>query len=336
MVNFMDEKKILFSAVQPSGIPTIGNYVGAISNFVKLQDEYNCIYSIADLHCLTVKQEPAQLRRATLELLALYIACGVDPEKCIMFIQSHVPEHAELTWILNTVTYPGELNRMTQFKDKSRSHADNVNMGLMDYPVLMASDILLYNTAVVPVGADQKQHIELTRDLAIRFNSRYGETFVVPDGIFPKYGAKIMSLADSSKKMSKSDENVNAYVSMYDDADTIMRKFKRAVTDSDNKIVYDPENKGGISNLLTIYSVFANKTIEEAVNEFDGKGYGEFKLKVGEAVVEGLRPISEKRTQLMQDKAYLDEIIVKGAENARRIAYKTLRKVYKKVGLYRP
>ncbi len=332
----MQDKKVLFSAVQPSGTPTIGNYVGAINNFVKLQDEYNCIYSIADLHCLTVKQDPQKLRKATLELMALYIACGIDPEKCIMFIQSHVPEHAELTWVLNTVTYPGELNRMTQFKDKSRSHADNVNMGLMDYPVLMASDILLYNTAVVPVGADQKQHIEITRDLAIRFNSRYGETFVVPDGIFPKYGAKIMSLQDASKKMSKSDENINAYISMYDDSDTIIRKFKRAITDSDNKIVFDPENKAGISNLLTIYSVFSGISIEEATKEFEGKGYGDFKLKVGEAVVEGLKPISLKREQLMQDKAYLDSIIIKGAENAQRIAYKTLRKVYKKVGLYRP
>ena len=332
----MEDKKILFSAVQPSGIPTIGNYVGAINNFVKLQDEYNCIYSIADLHCLTVKQDPQKLRKATLELMALYIACGIDPEKCIMFIQSHVPEHAELTWILNTITYPGELNRMTQFKDKSRSHADNVNIGLMDYPVLMASDILLYNTAIVPVGADQKQHIELARDLAIRFNSRYSDTFVVPEPVFPKYGAKIMSLADATKKMSKSDENINAYISMYDDSDTIIRKFKRAVTDSDNKIVYDPENKPGISNLLTIYSVFAGVSIEDACREFEGKGYGDFKIKVGEAVVEGLKPISQKREQLMQDKAYLDEIIIKGAENAHRIAYKTIRKVYKKVGLYRP
>ncbi|MBO5926581.1 MAG: tryptophan--tRNA ligase [Clostridia bacterium] len=332
----MEEKKVLFSAVQPSGIPTIGNYVGAINNFVKLQNEYNCIYSIADLHCLTVKQDPQSLRKATLELLALYIACGVDPEKCIMFIQSHVPEHSELTWVLNTITYPGELNRMTQFKDKSRSHADNVNMGLMDYPVLMASDILLYNTAVVPVGADQKQHIELTRDLAIRFNSRYSDTFVVPEPIFPKHGAKIMSLVDASKKMSKSDANINAYVSMYDDTDTIIRKFKKAVTDSDNKIVFDPDNKAGISNLLTIYSVFAGVSIEDAQNEFIGKGYGEFKLKVGEAVAEGLKPISEKRFKLLNDKEYLNSIIIKGAESAQKIAFKTLRKVYKKVGLYRP
>ena len=332
----MENKKTLFSAVQPSGIPTIGNYVGAINNFVKLQDEYNCIYSRADLHCLTVKQTPAELRKATQELLALYIACGVDPEKCIMFVQSHVHEHAELTWILNTMTYPGELNRMTQFKDKSRSHADNVNMGLMDYPVLMASDILLYNTAVVPVGADQKQHIDLTRDLAIRFNGRYSDTFTVPEPIFPKHGAKIMSLADPTKKMSKSDENVNAYISMYDNQDTVIRKFKRAVTDSDNKIVFDFENKPGISNLLTIYSVFSGESIESAVSRFDGKGYGEFKIKVGEAVAEGLKPISEKRNALLKDKAYLDGIMIKGAESASKIARKTLSKVYRKVGLYSP
>ena len=332
----MENIKTLFSAVQPSGIPTIGNYVGAINNFVKLQDEYNCIYSIADLHCLTVKQTPAELRKATQELLALYIACGVDPEKCIMFVQSHVHEHAELTWILNTMTYPGELNRMTQFKDKSRSHADNVNMGLMDYPVLMASDILLYNTAVVPVGADQKQHIELTRDLAIRFNGRYSDTFTVPEPIFPKHGAKIMSLADPTKKMSKSDENINAFISMYDDQDTVIRKFKRADTDSDNKIVFDFENKPGISNLLTIYSVFSGESIESAAQRFDGKGYGEFKIKVGEAVAEGLKPISEKRSALLKDKAYLDGIMIKGAESASKIARKTLSKVYRKVGLYSP
>ena len=331
----MEDKKILFSAVQPSGIPTIGNYVGAINNFVKLQNEYNCIYSIADLHCLTVRQNPAELRQATLGLLALYIACGVDPEKCIMFVQSHVHEHAELTWILNTMTYPGELNRMTQFKDKSRSHADNINMGLMDYPVLMASDILLYGTSVVPVGADQKQHIELTRDLAIRFNSRYSDTFVVPEPIFPKYGAKIMSLADPTKKMSKSDENINAFISMYDDTDTIIRKFKRAVTDSDTKVYFAPENKAGISNLLTIYSVFAGVSIEDAVKEFEGKGYGEFKIKVGEAVAEGIKPISQKRVELLNDKAYLNKIMLDGAEKASRIARKTLAKVYRKVGLYK-
>ena len=332
----MSEKITLFSAVQPSGIPTIGNYVGAISNFVKLQDSYNCIYSIADLHCLTVKQDPASLRKATQELLALYIACGVDPDKSIIFVQSHVPQHAELCWILNTITYPGELNRMTQFKDKSRSHADNINIGLMDYPVLMASDILLYNTGVVPIGADQKQHLELTRDLAIRFNSRYSDTFVVPEPIIPKYGARIMSLADPSKKMSKSDENVNAYISMFDDSDTIIHKFKKAVTDSDNKIIYDPENKPGISNLLTIYSAVTGESIESAVNRFDGSMYGEFKIKVGEAVADAIKPITEKREALLKDKAYLDEVMLKGAESAYKIARKTISKVYRKVGLYSP
>lgn len=328
-----ESKKILFSAVQPSGIPTIGNYVGAINNFVKLQDDYDCVYSIADLHTLTVKQDPAKLRRATLELMALYLACGIDPEKCVMFVQSHVHEHAELTWILNTITYPGELGRMTQFKDKSRAHADNVNMGLMDYPVLMASDILLYQTSVVPVGADQKQHIEITRDLAERFNNRYGNTFVLPEGIFPKYGAKIMSLQDPSKKMSKSDENENAYISMYDDSDAIIRKFKRAVTDSDNKIYFDAEKKPGISNLLTIYSVFSGESVEKSVERFSGSGYGDFKLKVGEAVAEAIKPINQKRLELLADKGYIESVMKKGAEKAQYMARKTLSKVYKKVGL---
>ncbi len=330
----MEEKKVLFSAVQPSGIPTIGNYVGAINNFVKLQDEYNCIYSIADLHTLTVKQEPAKLRQATLSLLALYLACGIDENKCTIFVQSHVPAHAELTWILNTITYPGELNRMTQYKDKSLKHADNVNIGLMDYPVLMASDILLYGTHVVPIGIDQKQHLELTRDLAMRFNNRYSDTFVIPECIFAKYGAKIMSLSEPTKKMSKSDENEYSYISMYDDADTIMRKFKRAVTDSDNKIVYDTENKAGISNLLTIYAVFNKCSIEDAVNEFSNKGYGDFKIAVANAVIEGLRPITEKRLDLLKNKDYLEKVMKDGSEKANRIARKTLSKVYRKVGLY--
>lgn len=331
----MEEKKNLFSAVQPSGIPTIGNYIGAINNFVKLQDEYNCIYSLADLHTLTVRQEPQELRQATLNLLALYLACGIDPEKSIVFVQSHVHEHAELAWILNTMTYPGELNRMTQFKDKSRSHADNINMGLMDYPVLMASDILLYNTSVVPIGADQKQHIELTRDLAIRFNSRYSDTFVVPDGIIPKFGARVMSLQDPTKKMSKSDDNPNSYISMFDSTDDIMRKFKRAVTDSDTIVRFDTENKAGISNLLTIYSVFTGNSIADCEKEFEGKGYGDFKVKVGEAVAEGLRPITEERLRLLKDKSYLNSVMISGAEKASRIARKTLSKVYRKVGLYR-
>ena len=273
-------KSSLFSAVQPSGAVTIGNYIGAIRNFVKLQDEYNCIYAVADLHAITVRQEPAVLRRNTLELMALFLACGIDPKKCVLFVQSHVPAHCELAWVLNTISYPGELSRMTQFKDKSAKHAENVNMGLMDYPVLMAADILLYQAALVPVGADQKQHLELTRDLAIRFNNRYGQTFTVPDGyILKDSGARIMSLADPSKKMSKSDDNPNAFVTMGDDRDSILRKFKRAVTDSDSEIRYDPENKPGVSNLLTIYHAFTGKSLADSEREFAGKGYGEFKEK---------------------------------------------------------
>lgn len=325
--------KIMLSAVQPSGIPTIGNYVGAIKNFVAFQDDYDCIYSIADLHTLTVRQEPAQLRARTMELLALYLACGLDPEKSIIFAQSHVPAHAELTWILNTITSVGEMQRMTQFKDKSAKHAENVNMGLMDYPVLMSADILLYGADYVPVGADQKQHLEIARDLAIRFNSRYSDTFVVPEPYIPKVGAKVMSLQDPVKKMSKSDENVNAFVSMDDSAEDVVRKFKRAVTDSDNSIVFDEENKPGISNLLTIYSLFARVDIKEAERLFEGKGYGEFKLAVGEAVAEGLRPIREKKADFLKNKDYLLSVLASGKEKAERIANRTLRKVYKKVGL---
>ncbi len=325
----------LFSAVQPSGAVTIGNYIGAIRNFAKLQDENACIYAVADLHAITVKQEAAQLRKNTLELMALFIACGIDPEKSVLFVQSHVPAHCELTWVLNTIAYPGELSRMTQFKDKSARHADNVNMGLMDYPVLMAADILLYQAALVPVGADQKQHLELTRDLAIRFNNRYGDTFTVPDGyILKESGARIMSLADPSKKMSKSDDNPNAFVTMADDRDTIIRKFKRAVTDSDNAIRYDPENKPGVSNLLTIYHAFTGKSIADAVKEFEGKGYGDFKLAVGETVADALVPIQAEKARLLQDKAYLNGIMARGAQEAARIARRTLSKVYRKIGFY--
>ena len=325
--------KIMFSAVQPSGIPTIGNYVGAIKNFVSFQDEYDCIYSIADLHTLTVRQVPADLRARTLDLLALYLACGLDPEKCVIFAQSHVSAHAELTWILNTLTYVGEMQRMTQFKDKSARHAENINMGLMDYPVLMAADILLYGTELVPIGADQKQHLEIARDLAIRFNSRYSETFAVPEPYIAKVGAKVMSLQDPTKKMSKSDENVNAFISMNDDPDTVLRKFKRAVTDSGSDIVFDEENKPGISNLLTIYSLFTGKDIASAEKDFEGKGYGEFKSAVGEAVAEGLKPIQAKKADLLNNKDYLFDVLKNGKERANYIAEKTIRKVYKKVGL---
>lgn len=328
----MCEKKTILSGIQPSGILTIGNYLGAIKNFGAMQEEYDCIYMLADLHTLTVKQEPAKLRANTYELIALYMACGLDPEKSVLFLQSHVHQHAELTWILNTITYPGELSRMTQFKDKSRSHADNINMGLMDYPVLMAADILLYQADVVPIGIDQKQHMELARDLALRFNNRYSETFKVPEPYIGKVGAKIYSLQDPEKKMSKSDENVNAFISMDDDTDTIIRKFKRAVTDSDNRIIMS-EDKKGISNLITIYSLFANKTVDETVKQFENSGYAEFKLAVGEVVADALKPIKTEKDKILKDKGYIDGVLARGAEQASYIAEKTLRKVYKKVGL---
>lgn len=328
----MEDKKTLFSAIQPSGILTIGNYLGALRNFRKLQDDYNSIFSVADLHTLTVRQEPATLRKNVYELAALYLACGINPEKSVIFVQSHVAAHAELTWVLNTICYPGELSRMTQFKEKSKSHEDNINMGLMDYPVLMASDILLYQTDLVPVGADQKQHLELSRDIAIRFNNRFGETFTVPEAYIPKTAARVMSLQEPSKKMSKSDANLNAFISMDDDPDTVIRKFKRAVTDSDNRIVFG-EDKPGISNLLTIYAAICDKTVEEAEKEFAGFGYGDFKLKVGEAVSAVIEPIRQEKNRLLAAKDYLDDVLKSGAERAERIAYKTLSKVYKKVGL---
>ena len=328
----MEEKKVLFSAIQPSGILTIGNYLGALRNFRKLQSDYNSVFSIADLHTLTVKQDPAVLRKNTYELCALYIACGIDPEKSILFAQSHVSAHAELTWILNTICYPGELSRMTQFKDKSLKHEDNINMGLMDYPVLMASDILLYQTELVPIGADQKQHLELSRDLAIRFNNRFGETFKVPEGYIGKSAARVMSLAEPERKMSKSDVNLNAFISMDDDPATILRKFKRAVTDSDNRVIYSAE-KPGISNLLTIYCAFTDKSLEQAEQEFEGKGYGDFKSTVGEAVAAVVEPIRQEKNRLLANKDYLDEVLASGAERAAKMAYRTLNKVYKKVGL---
>ncbi len=329
----MSDKKILFSAVQPSGTPTIANYIGAMRNFVALQNEYDCIYSVADLHTLTVKQVPAELRARTLNLVALYLACGVDPEKSVVFVQSHVPAHAELTWILNTVTYPGELSRMTQFKDKSLRHADNVNMGLMDYPVLMAADILLYGAHVVPVGKDQKQHLEIARDIAERFNNRYSPTFVVPEGIIPKVGANVMSLQDPEHKMSKSDPNENAFISLTDDKDTIIRKVRRAVTDSDNKVAYDSA-RPGISNLVAIYSAFTGLSLDQIEAKFAGVGYGEFKNEVGEAIASVIVPINERKNQLLTDKAYLENVMKDGAEKANYLAKKMLGKVYRKVGLY--
>ena len=328
------EEKILYSAVQPSGNLTIGNYIGAIRNWVNLQREFTCFYAIADMHAITVRQEPALLRRRTLELAALYIACGIDPESCTLYVQSNVSAHAELTWVLNTITYVGEMERMTQFKDKSARHAENINMGLMDYPVLMAADILLYQTHLVPVGVDQRQHLEIARDIAVRFNNRYGETFRVPEGYIVKEGAKITSLQDSTRKMSKSDENPNASVFLSDDKDTIMRKFKRAVTDSDNRILAS-EEKPGVTNLLNIYAAFRGCTVAEAEKTFEGKGYGDFKLAVGETVADALAPVQAEQKRLLAEKGYLGEVLKRGAETAFRAARKTLSKVYRKVGFYR-
>jgi tryptophanyl-tRNA synthetase len=286
------------------------------------------------MHAITVRQNPADLRQNTLGLLALYIACGVDPEKCTLYLQSHVPQHAELAWVLNTFTYVGEMERMTQFKDKSAKHADNINMGLMDYPVLMAADILLYQADVVPVGIDQRQHLEITRDIANRFNNAYSPTFTVPQGVFMKVGAKINDLQTPDKKMSKSAENANGVIFLNDDKDTIIRKFKRAVTDSDDKIIYDPENKPGISNLLSIYSVFADVSMAEAEKQFAGSLYGQFKLAVGETVADKLAPIQAEQARLLKDKDYLNGVLKNGAERAYSVARKTLSKVYKKIGFY--
>lgn len=329
-----EKKKVLYSAVQPTNNLTIGNYIGAIKGWTQLQEAYDCFFAIANMHAITVRQDPAQLRLKTLELLALYIACGIDPEKCTLYLQSHVPCHAELAWVLNTFTYVGEMERMTQFKDKSARHADNINMGLMDYPVLMAADILLYQAEVVPVGLDQRQHLEITRDIAIRFNNVYSPTFTVPEGIYMKVGAKINDLQDPSKKMSKSAENPNGSIFLTDDRDTVIRKFKRAVTDSESCIRYDPENKPGVSNLLSVYSVFADKTVEEAQREFEGKGYGEFKLAVGEAVADKLAPVQAEQARLLADRDYLNGVLAAGAERAFKTARKTLTKVYKKIGFY--
>ena len=328
------DKKILYSAVQPTNNLTIGNYIGAVKNFVALQDEYSCVYAIANMHAITVRQTPADLRKNTLSLLALYLACGVDPQKCVLYLQSHAYAHAELAGVPNTFTQVGEMERMTQFKDKSAKHADNINMGLMDYPVLMAADILLYQTDVVPVGVDQRQHLEITRDIAVRFNNVYSPTFTVPEGIYMKVGAKIGDLLEPSKKMSKSSENQNGVVYLSDDRDTIMRKFKRAVTDSEACVRYDPENKPGVSNLLSIYSVFTGTSMEDCQKQFEGRGYGDFKLAVGEAVADRLAPIQAEQARLLADKAYLDSVLKDGAARASAMAGRTLSKVYKKIGFY--
>lgn len=327
----IDGKKTLFSGMQATGNLTLGNYLGALKNWVTLNEEYNCFYCVVDEHSITVRQDPATLRKRARNLLTLYIAAGLEPEKNCIYYQSHVSAHAELAWILNCYTYMGELSRMTQFKDKSAKHADNINAGLFTYPVLMAADILLFQADVVPVGIDQMQHLELTRDIAQRFNGIYGDVFTVPEAYIGKVGAKIMSLQDPSKKMSKSDENVNASIYLMDDADTIMRKCKRAVTDSEGVILYRDEQPG-VKNLINIYSACTGKTPEETVAEFDGKGYGEFKMAVGEAVVSVLKPLQEEHARLSGDKAYIDNVIKTNAEKADYYAAKTLRKVQRKVG----
>lgn len=326
-----ERKPVIFSAIQPSGTITLGNYLGALKNWISLQDDYDCIYALADLHTITVRQDPATFRRHTLEAYALLLACGIDLNKSLFFIQSQVPAHAQLAWVLNCYTQFGELSRMTQFKDKSQKHPENVNAGLFTYPSLMAADILLYQADLVPVGADQKQHLELTRNIAERFNGLYSPTFVVPDAYIPKTGARIMSLQDPTRKMSKSDENANASIALLDKPEDIMRKFKRAVTDSEACVRY-AEGKDGVNNLMGIYSCVTGRTYEEIEQEFSGKGYGDFKAAVGEAVVEHLRPIQERFSQLIQDKAYLEKCYTENAEKASRIAYRTLSKVMKKVG----
>lgn len=326
-----ESKKVIFSGIQPTGTFTLGNYIGSIRNWGPLQDEYNCIYSIVDMHALTVKRDPIKFRQQTLESYALMLACGIDPKKSVAFIQSHNPNHAQLNWLLACATQFGELTRMTQFKDKSQKHPDDVNAGLFTYPVLMAADILTYNADLVPIGADQKQHLELARNIAVRFNQRFGDLFTVPDGYIPKVGARVMSLQDPTKKMSKSDDNPNAVVLILDDKDTIIRKFKRAVTDSDTVVKY-AEGKDGINNLMSIYSAFTGKTNEEIECEFAGKGYGDFKLAVGETVADGLSEVRSEFARLMQDKNYLKECYTDGAQRAFRISNKIVTKAYRKVG----
>ncbi len=326
----MEAKKRIFSGIQPSGELTLGSYMGALKNWVALQDEYDCLYCIVDMHAITVRQVPADLRRRSVAQLAQYIACGLDPEKNIMFIQSHVPQHAELSWVLGCYTQFGELSRMTQFKDKAKKHADNITAGLFTYPVLMAADILLYQSDLVPVGDDQRQHVELCRNIATRFNNWFPDTFTLPEAFVPKMGARIMSLGQPENKMSKSEPD--GCVFLMDKPEDIMRKFKRAVTDCETAVRYDQQNKPGISNLLTIYCAATGKTMAEAEAEFADQGYGVFKPAVGEAVVELLRPIQEEANRLMADKAYLESVYQKGAERASALANRTLRKVYKKVG----
>ena len=326
-----ERKKIIFSAIQPSGTITLGNYLGALKNWVAMQEEFDCVYALADLHAITVRQEPAQFRHNTLEAYALLLACGIDVEKTIFFIQSHVPAHSQMSWLLNTYTQFGELSRMTQFKDKSAKYTNNINAGLFSYPCLMAADILLYGADLVPVGADQKQHLELTRDVAERFNSVYGNVFKIPEPYIPKVGARVMSLQEPTKKMSKSDENVNAWVGVLDKPDDILRKFKRAVTDSDAQVRYG-EGKDGVNNLIGIYAAMTGQTTEQIETTFEGKGYGDFKVAVAEAVIETLRPLQEQYVRLIADKTYLETCYRDGAEKAGRYSRRMLDKAMKKIG----
>lgn len=324
------DKKIVYSGIQPSGNLTLGNYIGALRNFPPLQEDYDCIYCIADMHAITVPQEPKVLRAHSLDILALYLAVGIDPDKSTIYIQSHVPAHVELMWLLNTMTGLGQLQRMTQFKSKAEK-TNEVNAGLLNYPVLMAADILLYGTHYVPVGDDQKQHIEITRDLAERFNSRYSETFVLPEMLKAKVGGRVMSLQDPTKKMSKSDADENSFILILDQDDAIRRKFKRAVTDSEGHIAYN-DQQAGVKNLLDIYSACSGRTIEDLLKDYDGKGYGVLKEDVAEAVIGEIGPIRDRFHEIRSDKAYLEEVYRQGAEKASRRATKILRKVYKKMG----
>lgn len=326
-----ERKPVIFSGIQPTGAFTLGNYLGAVRNWGKLQDAYDCLYCVVNQHAITVRQDPKKLKESTLSSYALVLACGIDPKRSTVFIQSHVPAHAELAWVINCNTQFGELSRMTQFKDKSAKHADNINAGLFTYPSLMAADILLYQTDLVPVGIDQKQHLELTRDVAVRFNNTYGDIFRLPEPYIPKTSAKIMSLADPTKKMSKSDDNLNAFISILDKPDVIIKKCKRAVTDSDTEVAYR-EGKDGINNLMSIYHLLTGKTMEEITAVFEGKGYGDFKTAVGETVADALRPIQDEYSRLMGDKAYLEQCYAEGAQRATTLASYTMQKVYKKLG----
>ena len=330
-VNETPRRRRALSCIQPSGVPTLGNYLGAMRHWVTLQEEYDCCVGVADLHAITVRQEPAKLRQQINEMFALLLAIGMDPEKSLVFVQSQVPAHAQLAWLLACHTQFGELSRMTQFKDKSQKHADNINAGLFAYPALMAADILLYQPDVVPVGADQKQHCELTRDIAIRFNNLYGNVFTVPEPLIMRSGARVRSLQEPTKKMSKSDENQNAFISLKDDKDTIIRKFKRAVTDSEARVCIG-EGKDGVNNLIEIYAAVTGKTPDEITREFEGRGYGDFKLAVGEAVAQTLEPIQQRFADLMKDKAQLEALMRTGAQRASAVAERTLKKAMKKTG----